>query len=39
MNLGGIPLAEHRFGFAAVCAVTLLVCLVLYRLFKRSGWL
>jgi magnesium transporter len=39
MNLGGIPLAEHRFGFAAVCVVTLLACVLLYRLFKRSRWL
>jgi magnesium transporter len=39
MNLGGIPLAEHRFGFAIVCAVTLSVSLALYRLFKSAGWL
>jgi magnesium transporter len=39
MNLGGIPLAEHPFGFAVVCAITILGCVLLYRLFKRSGWL
>lgn len=39
MNLGGIPLAEHRIGFALVCALTLLSCLGLYRLFKHTGWL
>ncbi len=39
MNLGGIPLAQHQLGFALVCVVTLVACLVLYRLFKHSGWL
>jgi magnesium transporter len=39
MNLGGIPLADHPAGFAVVCALTLLACGGLFRLFKRAGWL
>jgi len=39
MNLGGIPGAEHGLGFAIVVALTLLVCVWLYRRFKSTGWL
>ena len=39
MNRGGIPLAEHRFGFVAVCAVTLLACVFSTASSKHSGWL
>jgi len=39
MNLGGIPLAEHRLGFAVISALTLGVCFGLWRLFKHTGWL
>ena len=39
MNLGGIPLAEHRLGFAVISALTLSTCFGLWRLFKHTGWL
>jgi magnesium transporter len=39
MNLGGIPLADHRLGFAAICVITVLACALLYHVFKHSGWL
>jgi magnesium transporter len=39
MNLGGIPLAEHWTGFAVVSGLTLLICLGLYKQFKKTGWL
>lgn len=39
MNLGGIPLADHPFGFALVCTLTIVACTLLYRMFKRSSWL
>jgi magnesium transporter len=39
MNLGGIPGADHPAGFAAVTALTALVCYVLYRKFKDAEWL
>jgi magnesium transporter len=39
MNLGGIPGADHVLGFAIVCALTLALCVFLYRKFKGAGWL
>jgi magnesium transporter len=39
MNLGGIPLADHWTGFAVVSGLTLLVCVLLYKQFKKTGWL
>jgi magnesium transporter len=39
MNLGGIPGADHVLGFTIVCALTLLVCVLLYRRFKQTDWL
>ena len=39
MNLGGIPGAEHGLGFAIIVALNLLLCVFLYRLFKRAEWL
>ena len=39
MNLGGIPLAEHWTGFAVVSGLTLVVCFLLYKQFKKTGWL
>lgn len=39
MNLGGIPGADDAWGFAAVTAATAVICLALYRRFKRADWL
>lgn len=39
MNLGGIPGGDHWIGFAVVCALTFVVCYLLYRRFKSTGWL
>jgi magnesium transporter len=39
MNLGGIPGADDAVGFAAVCVLTLLMCVWLYRRFRRAEWL
>jgi Mg2+ and Co2+ transporter CorA len=39
MNLGGIPGGEHVAGFAVVSALTVLLCVWLYRKFKQADWL
>ena len=39
MNLAGIPLADHWIGFGLVCGLTLLVCVLLYRRFRKTDWL
>ena len=39
MNLGGIPLAEHWLGFVTITGLTVLTCYLLYRRFKKTGWL
>jgi magnesium transporter len=39
MNLGGIPFERHWVGFGLVSALTLGVCVLLYRRFKRIDWL
>ncbi len=39
MNLENIPGLHWRFGHPAATAFVLLACILLYRGFKRSGWL
>jgi magnesium transporter len=39
MNLDGIPGAGSEIGFLVVTVLTLSLCYLLYRNFKRSGWL
>ena len=39
MNFRIMPEAEWQYGFHFVVLITILVCLVLYYLFRRSGWL
>lgn len=39
MNFTHMPALHERYGYLAVLVVMLTVCLVLYRLFRRSGWL
>ncbi len=39
MNFRHMPELQWRYGYAAVLVVMASVCLLLYRLFKRSGWL
>ena len=39
MNFRFMPELEWRYGYFAVLAVMASVCLLLHRLFKRSGWL
>lgn len=39
MNFEEMPELRWRFGYPAVLLVILLVCLFLYRRFKRAGWL
>ncbi|MGI8583378.1 MAG: magnesium/cobalt transporter CorA [Chitinophagaceae bacterium] len=39
MNFNIIPEAEWEYGFYAVILFTLACCMLLYLLFKRSGWL
>jgi magnesium transporter len=39
MNFRNMPELEWRYGYFTVLAVMASVCLLLYRLFKRSGWL
>ncbi|MFI5155501.1 MAG: magnesium/cobalt transporter CorA [Chitinophagales bacterium] len=39
MNFRNMPEAEWQYGFYFVVLITILVCLVLYYLFRRSGWL
>jgi len=39
MNFEHMPELHWRFGYPLVLAVILIVCLALYRRFKRSGWL
>jgi len=39
MNFRVMPELEWRFGYPAVMAVMLGVCLFLYRRFRRAGWL
>ena len=39
MNFKVIPETEWQYGFYAVIFVTVFLCVLLYILFKRSGWL
>jgi len=39
MNFQHLPELEWRFGYPLVLVVMALICLVLYRGFRRSGWL
>ncbi|HEU5142680.1 MAG TPA: magnesium and cobalt transport protein CorA [Solirubrobacterales bacterium] len=39
MNFEQMPELEWRFGYPAVLAVIAVVCLLLYRRFRRAGWL
>ncbi len=39
MNFEYMPELSWRFGYPAVVAVTALICTVLYRRFRRTGWL
>ena len=39
MNFEHMPELDWRYGYGAALAVMALVSVVLYRLFKRSGWL
>jgi magnesium transporter len=39
MNFDFMPELRWRFGYFLVLAVILTVCVVLYRLFRRNGWL
>lgn len=39
MNFEHMPELEWRFGYPAVLVLILVVCTILYRRFKRAGWL
>ena len=39
MNFRYLPLLDTRYGFVAIVAVMVGVCLTLHHLFKRAGWL
>jgi magnesium transporter len=39
MNFRHMPELEWRYGYPAVLALVLIVCLYLYRRFRRAGWL
>jgi magnesium transporter len=39
MNFRHMPELGWRFGYPAALAVMLIICMTLYRSFKRSGWL
>ncbi len=39
MNFRHMPELEWRYGYFLVLSVMATICVVLYRLFKRSGWL
>jgi len=39
MNFKGMPELDDRYGYPLLIVVVGTVCWVLYRLFKRSGWL
>ena len=39
MNFDNMPELQNRYGYFVVLAVIAVACLVLYRSFKRSGWL
>jgi magnesium transporter len=39
MNFRHLPEPGWRFGYPVVLAVMAVICLGLYRAFRRSGWL
>jgi magnesium transporter len=39
MNFEAMPELDWRFGYPAAIAVMAVICLVLYRLLRRAGWL
>lgn len=39
MNFENMPELDTRYGYFVVLAVMLAICVTLFRLFKRSGWL
>ena len=39
MNFDNMPELHERYGYFVVLAVIVVACLLLYRRFKRSGWL
>jgi magnesium transporter len=39
MNFDNMPELHTRYGYYVVLAVILTTCLILYRLFRRNGWL
>jgi magnesium transporter len=39
MNFRHLPELGWRFGYPVVLAVMAVICLGLYRAFRRSGWL
>jgi magnesium transporter len=39
MNFEHIPELGWRYGYPAVLVVIAVACLVLYRRFRRTGWL
>jgi magnesium transporter len=39
MNFEWIPELHWRYGYFAVLAFIVVVCVLLYRGFKRNGWL
>jgi len=39
MNFDHMPELQWRFGYPLVLAIILLICVALYRRFKRTGWL
>jgi magnesium transporter len=39
MNFTYIPELDWRFGYPAVWAILLVITAVMYRAFRRSGWL
>jgi magnesium transporter len=39
MNFEHMPELEWEYGYPTVLTVVLVICFVLYRRFKQSGWL
>jgi magnesium transporter len=39
MNFRHMPELDSRFGYPATLVVIVLICLGLYRAFKKRGWL
>ncbi len=39
MNFDDLPELHWSFGYPSVLGLMLIICLLLYRGFKKSGWL